>query len=103
MIPTLDIISIDKKRFLDPLTTLIKIDDDVKIQFDEVSSLRTFLNSDVKIFYAPSSRYWSNNKFHFIPSKVIFKIVKIKKIMNTSIIANIEKTTLREMNLDKLI
>lgn len=66
---------------------------DVKIKFKTVKEQRKFINSHETIFKNMSYKY----------DVSLFKIVKIKKIKHFSIIANIERTTLREYNLERLL
>lgn len=65
---------------------------DVKITFKTVKEQRKFINSHETIFRNMSYKY----------DVSLFKIIKMKKIKHFSIIANIEKITLREYNLEKL-
>jgi hypothetical protein len=65
---------------------------DVKITFKTVKEQRKFINSHETIFRNMSYKY----------NVSLFKIIKMKKIKHFSIIANIEKITLREYNLEKL-
>lgn len=65
---------------------------DVKITFKTAKEQRKFINSHETIFRNMSYKY----------DLSLFKIIKMKKIKHFSIIANIEKITLREYNLEKL-
>jgi len=65
---------------------------DVKITFKTVKEQRKFINSHEDIFKNMGHKY----------DVSLFKIIKMKKIKHFSIIANIEKITLREYNLEKL-
>jgi len=66
---------------------------DVKIKFKTVNELTKFINRNESIFKNMSYKY----------DVSLFRIVKMKKIKHFSIIANIEKITLREYNLEKLL
>lgn len=66
---------------------------DVKITFKNVNELTKFINSHETIFKNMSYKY----------DVSLFKIVKMKKIKHFSIIANIERITLREYNLERLL
>ena len=66
---------------------------EVKIKFKTSKKLRSFINSDERIFKIKSNQPYKND---------VYKIVKIKKIMHYSIEAIIEIYTLREMNLERL-
>lgn len=65
--------------------------DNVKVEFKTARKLRAFINSGVK-----------ENLFYIKDKVGFFKIVRINKIMHTSIDAKIEKLTLREYNLERL-
>lgn len=68
---------------------------EVRIEFKSGKEVINFINKGDYIFKRsgiPRSNF----------DKSIFKIVKIKKIKHFSIIANIEKITLREYNLEKI-
>jgi len=71
---------------------------DVKIEFDGVSEIRKFLHTNDRLFKCVYRLAYSRTS-----ETVIFKAIKIKKIMNTSIIADIQQTTLRDVNLEKLL
>jgi hypothetical protein len=61
---------------------------DVKIKFQDAKGLMKFINSGDEIFKCGTE---------------LFKIVKIIKLKHSSFIAKIEKITLREYNLEKLL
>ena len=61
---------------------------DVKIKFQDAKGLMEFINSGDEIFKCGTE---------------LFKIVKIKKLKHFSFIASIERITLREYNLEKLL
>lgn len=66
---------------------------DVNIKFSSVNELTKFINRNESIFKNMDYKY----------NVSLFRIVKIKKIKHFSIIANIEKITLREYNLKRLL
>ncbi len=71
---------------------------DVKIEFGDVSEMRNFLHSNDRLFKCVHRLSYSRTS-----ETVVFKAIKIKKIMNTSMIADIQQTTLRDINLEKLL
>ena len=78
-----------------------EVQDEFVIHFESVTQMRNFINSKQMCFY-------SENFYQFDPnqvsknSRIFFKIVKVLKIKHSQIIAKLEKTTLREINLDIL-
>lgn len=69
-----------------------------KIEFGGVSEMRNFLHSSDRLFKCEHRLAYSRTI-----ESVVFKAIKIKKIMNTSMIADIQQTTLRDINLEKLL
>ena len=67
---------------------------DVKITFKDVDEQIKFINSGDSIFRRIGTGRWNES---------LYKIVSIKKIKHSSIIATIEEITLREYNLEKLL
>ncbi len=66
---------------------------DVKITFKTGNELSNFINSNESIF----------KNMDYKCDTSLFKIVKIEKIKHFSIIAKIERITLREYNLERLL
>lgn len=67
------------------------IEENAKIQFENATKLRNFINDGDRICKI------QNN------ANCLYKIVKIKKIKQFSLEVIIEKITLREYNLDKIL
>jgi hypothetical protein len=72
-----------------------------KIDFTNVSLLREFINNGDRIFKTNNPPAYKRLR----PSEelIFVRVVKILKIKNTSIDAVVQKTTLRECNLDLLL